>query len=135
MKNVRIQYLIGKSSYTNEYPIQNNWELLQKQFSLAIPLITGVNIRYKKNKKDYLQKIYVGKEISLKEHSNLDSILNKYEMDMENLADIAVLGYDRACLLNFKKYDQVLVGVENNTIIVPDYYALKKIIYQIQCLQ
>jgi len=52
MKNVRIQYLIGKSSYTNEYPIQNNWELLQKQFSLAIPLITGVNIRYKKNKKD-----------------------------------------------------------------------------------
>jgi len=35
-------------------------------------------------------------------------------------------------LLNFKKYDQVMVGVDKNSIIVPDYYALKKLIFQLQ---
>ena len=42
--------------------------------------------------------------------------------------EIALQGFKRACLLNYKKYDQIIVGVGEKDIVVPDYFALKKII-------
>jgi len=62
----------------------------------------------------------------------IEELFEKYNITLNDIADVAVLGYDRVCLLNFKKYDQVMVGVDKNSIIVPDYYALKKLIFQLQ---
>jgi len=132
MKNVKVQYMVGKSCVSEEFNLSNNLNFLNKQFHLSIPLITGVRIKYTKNKKKYLHKIYVGKEIKLKEFIHQEYLLDKYDLDISDIADLGVLGYDRACLLNFKKYDQVMVGVDKNSIIVPDYYALKKLIFQLQ---
>ena len=132
LENLKIQYIIGKSCVSKDYNFANNMNVLNKQFLLSIPLITGVRIKYKKNKKKYLQKIYVGKELYLKDIIREEYLLNKYNLEVSDVADIAVMGYKRACLLNFKKYDQVMVGVDDNSIIVPDYYALKKLLFQIQ---
>lgn len=133
MKNqLKIQYMIGKSSLSEKYPINEHPSILKKQFEISIPLITGAKITYRKHKQNHLEKIYVGKEIPLKEIVREEDLLEKYDITLDDLADLAVLGYDRVCLLNFKKYDTVIVGVEKNAIVVPDYYALKNKIYQIQ---
>ena len=58
-------------------------------------------------------------------------LLEKFDISMAELADVATLGYERACLLNFKKYDQVLIGVLEDDLIVPDYYALKNVLSDI----
>ena len=42
--------------------------------------------------------------------------------------DLSLKGYSKACLLNFKKYNQIIVGINNEDMIVNDYYDLKKII-------
>ena len=101
--------------------MQENLAFLDKQLHLSIPLITGADICSKKKK----IKIYVGKEINLKEYSKETYLREKFDISLETLADIAVQGYDRACLLNYKKYDQVIIGVEEDALIVPDYFALK----------
>lgn len=132
LKHVKFQYMVGKNCISEEFGLANNLSFLDKQFQLSIPLITGVRIKYTKNKKHYLHKIYVGKEINLKEYIHQDYLLDKYNLEASDIADLGVLGYERACLLNFKKYDQIMVGVDQDSIIVPDYYALKKLIFQIQ---
>ena len=133
MKNsIKVQYVVGKSSLSLEYPIVNFLDFLNKQLHLSIPLITGVKISYKKNKKEYIYRVYVGKEIPLKECSKDRLFLQKYDISLHDLASVAVLGYDRACLLNFKKYDQVIVGIHSEDMVVPDYYALKKVLTHIQ---
>jgi len=122
---MKIQYMIGTTSCTEE---DKNLDFLDKQLQLSIPLVTGVNIKYKENKKEKLAKIYVGKEINLKEYQKEKFLLEKYDISLNDLAEVAVLGYSRACLLNYKKYETVLVGVENDALVVPDYFALKKMI-------
>lgn len=132
MKNLRIQYVIGKDCFSPEYSLENSFAFLNKQFGLSIPLITGIYIKYYKKRKKYLQKIYVGKEIRWRDFIKEEEQLEKYNLDLSDLADVAVLGYERACLLNFKKYEPIVVGVKNEDIIVPDYYSLKKVMYYIQ---
>ncbi len=46
----QISYIIGKSSYTKKINIEDreNIEIMNKQFSLSIPLITGVKIENKR---------------------------------------------------------------------------------------
>lgn len=117
----KITYRIGVSSWTEKNSMQENLAFLDKQLHLSIPLITGADICSKKKK----IKIYVGKEINLKEYSKETYLREKFDISLETLADIAVQGYDRACLLNYKKYDQVIIGVEEDALIVPDYFALK----------
>ena len=117
----KITYRIGVSSWTEKNSMQENLAFLDKQLLLSIPLITGADICSKKKK----IKIYVGKEINLKEYSKETYLREKFVIPLETLADIAVQGYDRACLLNYKKYDQVIIGVEEDALIVPDYFALK----------
>lgn len=122
----QISYIIGKSSYTKKINIEDreNIEIMNKQFSLSIPLITGVKIENKRE----IKKIFVGKEIDLQSITTKNYWLEKYELSLEELMEIALQGFKRACLLNYKKYDQIIVGVGEKDIIVPDYFALKKFI-------
>ncbi len=131
-ESIKVQYLIGRTTKSLEYPLFKFLDFLNKQLQLSIPLITGVNITYRKNKKEFLKRVYVGKEIDLKEYYKDKYIFEKYDISMSDLAEIAVLGYKRACLLNFKKYDQVIVGIDSDAIVVPDYYSLKKVLNQIE---
>ena len=59
LNHKRISYVIGKSSYTKKIDIgdRENIEIMNKQLSLSIPLITGAKIENKKETK----KIFVGK--------------------------------------------------------------------------
>lgn len=120
---MKIQYLVGTSSYTPFYEIKNNngMDIINKQLSMSVPLITGACLKDNHN----IQNIYVGKEISLKDINERNYWIQKYDLPIDHLIDIALKGYKRACVLNYKKYDSVVVGVKDNDIIVPDYYALK----------
>lgn len=131
MSQFKIEYFIGTTSRTQEFHKQDNLQFLNKQFQLSIPLITGARVIYQENKKEFSKKIYVGKEISLKDYRKDKYLLEKFDISMAELADVATLGYERACLLNFKKYDQVLIGVLEDDLIVPDYYALKNVLSDI----
>ena len=122
----QISYVIGKSSYTKKIDIEDseNIEIMNKQLSLSIPLITGAKIENKRETK----KIFVGKEINLQSITTKNYWLEKYELSLDELMEIALQGFKRACLLNYKKYEQIIVGVGEEDIIVPDYFALKKLI-------
>ena len=124
----QISYVIGKSSYTKKMNIEDaeNIEIMNKQLSLSIPLITGVKIENKKE----IKNIFVGKEINLQSIISKNYWTEKYELSIDELMEIALQGFKRACLLNYKKYDQIIVGVAEEDIIVPDYFALKKIILE-----
>ncbi len=116
-----IEYQIGSSSFTNR--ITKDFDnLVTKQLSLTIPLITSV--RLENNNKN--KKIYVGKEINLNRVHENDYFLKKYEIDIDELKSISSKGYNKACLLNYKKYDLVIVGIEDSSETVPDYFTLKK---------
>ena len=128
MKNFSLQFYIGKNSLTKENQV-SPFKLLEKQLSLSIPLITGMKITFQKKKKKWNQKVYVGRELKIEDLQKNPSLLEKYNINFEELADIAVEGYQKVCLLNYKKYDSVLVGVKEEDLIVPDYFALKKYIY------
>ena len=60
-----ISYIIGKKSYTPKRNVldKENLKIIEKQFSLSIPLITGAKIKDKKKETN----IFIGKEIDLKE--------------------------------------------------------------------
>ena len=118
---MKVQYMLGTLSYTNETEICNT-EVLEKQLKLPIPLITAVQIFTKKHKK--LKKIYVGKEIQLDSYQT-NYLIEHYDISFEDCVDLLLQGYKRACLLNYKKYDQILVGVKEEDEVVPDYFALR----------
>lgn len=126
MQAKKISYLVGTSSFTKQMNIneKENVDFINKQLSLSIPLITGVKIEEKKETKQ----IFVGKEISLDHINEKNYWVQKYDIPLEKLTDLLLLGFKRACVLNFKKYDSVIVGVHDEDIVVPDYYALKKMI-------
>ena len=60
-----ISYIIGKKSYTPKRNVldKENLKIIEKQFSLSIPLITGAKINDKKKETN----IFIGKEIDLQE--------------------------------------------------------------------
>ncbi len=116
-----IEYQIGESSFTNRFTKDFD-SLVTKQLGLTIPLITSVKLENNKDSK----RIYVGKEINLNSIHEDNYFIKKYEIDMNDLLDISSKGYNKACLLNYKKYDLIIVGIDDNSEIVPDYYALKK---------
>ena len=123
---MKISYVIGTNSYTKEVNLTSNesLEIMNKQLSLSIPLITGAKIKRKKR----VKQIFVGKELSLSSLHKNNFWLQKYDLSLEEVMDIALQGYKRACLLNYKKYDQILVGVHDEDIIVPDYFSVKKLV-------
>lgn len=116
------QFIIGKNSYTKLQPLASTLPFLDKQLELSVPLITGVKLCLKKG--ESLQ-IYVGKQINLKDYTEEKYLRHKFDIPVDTIASLAVEGYDRACLLNYKKYEPVLVGVSESDLIVPDYYSLR----------
>ena len=116
------QFIIGKNSYTKFQPLDTTLNFLDKQLELSMPLITGVKLNLTKDKS--LQ-IYVGKQINLKDYTEEKYLRHKFDIPVDTIASLAVLGYERACLLNYKKYEPVLVGVSKEDVIVPDYYSLR----------
>lgn len=112
-----LKYLIGTSSYTNP----SNLDFLNKQFKIDVPLITGATITSNKNNIN----LYVGKEFNRSDYVRDFDIISKYDLDLEELAGIYTKGYKKAVLLNYKKYEPVLIGINDNDIVVPDYYALR----------
>ena len=120
---MRISYRIGTKSWTKEVE-QNVFDVLQKQLNISIPMITGVKIV----KEDGSEKqIFVGKKIDLSFNTNYQTYYtDKYDLSIEELIDLYLEGYHSVCLLNYKKYDQVVVGVHEEDEVVSDYYALKE---------
>lgn len=116
------QFIIGKNSYTKFQSLDTTLNFLDKQLELSMPLITGVKLSLAKDKS--LQ-IYVGKQINLKDYTEEKYLRHKFDIPVDTIASLAVLGYERACLLNYKKYEPVLVGVSKEDVIVPDYYSLR----------
>ncbi len=112
-----LKYLIGTSSYTNP----SSLDFLNKQFKIDVPLITGATITSNKNNIN----LYVGKEFNRSDYVRDFDIISKYDLDLEELAGIYTKGYKKAVLLNYKKYEPVLIGINDNDIVVPDYYALR----------
>ncbi len=128
MKNYQIHYLVGKNCQTEEVT-KSPFTFLEKQFSLSIPLITGVCIKKRQKKKEEVHNIYVGRELSISDFQKNPVLYEKYNITLEDLADFAVQGYDKVCVLNYKKYDTALVGLSSKDYVVPDYFALKKALF------
>ena len=120
---MKISYRIGTSAWTKEYE-ENPFDLLQKQLKLSIPMITGAKIV----KEDGSEKqIFVGRKIDLYFNTNYQTYYaDKYDLSIDELIDLYLEGYHSVCLLNYKKYDQVVVGVHEEDEVVSDYYALKE---------
>ena len=143
MKNLKnttlsLFYGIGSKAKTREYLLSNENYLkpLEKQSLLSFPLITSITIRAvsKENKgRNNLFSIYVGKELRL--NSTNDYYVSKYDLDEEELIRLRNEGYTRVCLLNYKKYDLVMVGLHKSDRVVPDYFALKRDVAKLKNLR
>ena len=83
---MKISYVIGTNSYTKEVNLTSNesLEIMNKQLSLSIPLITGAKIKRKKR----VKQIFVGKELSLSSLHKNNFWLQKYDLSLEEVMDI-----------------------------------------------
>lgn len=138
MQNAHLSFVygIGKQARTKEYSFYNSCflEPLNKQSSLSIPLITSVTLKAKNVfEQQELFSIYVGKEIYLNCYN--DYYIDKYDIDVDELERYRDAGYERVCLLNYKKYDLVMIGLRKQDRVVPDYYALKRDLMRLLQLQ
>lgn len=132
MHNVKytICYGIGNKAKSNEYILNSKFDLdpINKQIELTFPIVTSATIHMEqkdKNIKNELCRIYVGKEFDLQEFLFHDENLEKYEIDQTDILKLMLQGYHRFCLLNYKKYDQIIVGLKEHDLVVSDYFALK----------
>lgn len=124
MKEIYVKYHIGEKSFTKDFPITNPVPI-NKQLKISMPLITGATIHLPIDKD---VKILIGKEINLDQIALDETKIAKYNLDLDELANLSLQGFNKACLLNFKKYEQIVVGLNNDDVIVSDYFALKRII-------
>ncbi|MCI8575498.1 MAG: hypothetical protein HFI09_03420 [Bacilli bacterium] len=131
-------YGIGSKAKTREYLLSSErcFEPLQKQNLLSFPLITSITVRATlkdQQRKSKLFSIYVGKELRLDAYN--DYYIEKYGLDADELMRFRLEGYERVCLLNYKKYDVVMVGLHEEDKVVPDYFALKRDLAKLKQLQ
>ncbi len=136
--NLFLFYGIGSVGKTREYSFHNDNYLkpLHLQHSLSIPLITSITVRAyvsKMNRKNDLFSIYVGKELFLNEEN--DYYIKKYDLETSEIKRLQQEGFERVCLLNYKKYDFVLVGLQKEDKVVPDYYSLKREMFRLKKLE
>ncbi len=124
MQEIYVKYQIGEKCFTKDFPVTNPVPIL-KQLRLSLPLITGATIKLplKEN-----INILIGKEINLDKISLEKYKIEKYDLNLDQLADLSLKGYKKACLLSFKKYDQIIIGVKEQDIVVADYFSLKRIV-------
>ena len=136
--NLFLFYGIGSVGKTREYSFrsENYLNPLHLQNTLSIPLITSVTVRgylSKKKCKNDLFSIYVGKELFLNEKN--EYYIDKYDLDVSSLERFQKEGFERVCLLNYNKYDFVLVGLQKEDKVVPDYYSLKREMFRLKKLE
>ncbi len=129
-------YGIGSHAKSKEYFLGSDrvLDMLDRQAKLSFPLITSITLRMNKPEEKIrdLFSIYVGKELNL--HSYNHYYIQKYDLDEEELEHFKKEGYDRVCLLNYKKYDLVMIGLKKQDKVVPDYFHLKKDIVKLEKL-
>ena len=120
---MKLSYRLGTKSWTKEVE-ENLFDVLQKQLEISIPMITGAKIV----KEDGSEKqILVGKKIDLSFNTNYQTYYtDKYDLSLEELIDLYLEGFRSVCLLNYKKYDPIVVGLREGDEVVSDYYALKE---------
>lgn len=121
---MKIQYTLGTNCYTPIYELNEEYAIMERQLQLSFPIITSVKF-FDSKKRNISKQIFVGKEIDLQNNS-ARFWLEKYELSFEDISDIYLQGFKKACLLNYKKYDQIVVGMKDNDEVVPDYFALKE---------
>ena len=120
---MKVQYQIGTKSMTKQMDI-DCLDVVQKQLEISTPMITSAHIQ---EEDGTTRIIYVGKKIDL--HPSTTSQMyftEKYDLSLEELIDIYLQGYTSVCLLNYKKYDQIVVPMNEYDEVVPDYYALRE---------
>lgn len=130
--NMTCVYGIGRLGKSKEYSFYNSSFLspLQKQLNLTVPLITSITLKVHQRE---ICSIYVGKELFL--NSMNEYYIKKYDLDVEELERFHDAGFERVCLLNYKKYDTFLIGLHKRDQVVSDYYALKRKLEKLMKLQ
>ncbi len=129
--NLSCFYGILKNAKTKEYSFYNSsfWKPLEKQEALSYPFITSVTVKQQEtNQSKQLFSIYVGKEFSfryLTEH-----VIEKYDMNKEELKELYLAGFERFCLVNYSKCETILVGLRKEDKVVSDYFILKQTLMQ-----
>lgn len=132
----RCYYGIGACAKTKEYSFYNSsfWIPLEKQEELSYPIITSVTLKQnEKEQSKNLFSIYVGKEFLfryLTEH-----VIEKYHLDQEELKELYQAGFERFCLLNYKKDNAILVGLRKDDKVVSDYFTLRQNLIQYENTQ
>lgn len=126
-------YGIGKYAKTKEYSLFNPtfWIPIEKQDEMSLNVISSVTLKAKRmDQEQELFSIYVGKEIFLEKPLSYYS--KKYDISLDELIKLKKQGYDRICLLDYKKYDNEVIGLEENDRVVPSYSALKE---KLRCME
>lgn len=119
---MKIQYQLGTKSFTSEMDI-DNIHVINKQLGISKPMITSAIIT---GNNGYLKRIYIGRKIDLYPNTISQTYYTeKYDLSLDELIDLYLEGYTSVCLLNYKKYDQVVVGLHEDDEVVPDYYSLR----------
>ncbi len=118
---MKLVYVLGLKSLSKIYDI-DDMSFLDKQFSIRVPLITSVKLLY--NGKLF-KNIYVGKEMNLYTLINNKYYIDKYELDNEELLLMSLKGYKKVCLLNYNRFESKMIGLNQDDIVVSDYYALR----------
>lgn len=122
-QNYSFVYGVGTNAKTKEFYFSNAEFLkpIETQKQLSFPLITSFTLNIQKEKqegKTKLFSIYVGKEININQ-----SIF--YEIDKKEVQELRKNGYKKACLLNYKEDNQILVGLNEQDKVVENYRKLK----------
>ncbi len=120
--DIYVKYQIGKSCFTKSLPIEQNF--LAKQVS-GLPLITGALIHLPINKDI---RVIVGKEINLDHIAFEKEKIANFNLNLDDLASLSLKGYRKACILNFKNESDLVVGINEDDIVVSDIMSLKKIV-------
>ena len=127
-----LTYGVGVHAKTKEYKLESdsNIDFINQQLKMSIPVLTHATIHVKMNHpshplKNDLYTIYIGKEFDIDTFLYHEENYSKYDISTVDILKLMMKGFTRFCLLNYKKYDQVIVGLKENDRVVTDYYALR----------
>lgn len=127
MNNLLVKYLIGINCETKEQTFNLDYLESKNDFS-AMPLITGALIRF--NLPDQI-KILIGQEIDLHNIQKAKNLLKRNHITINDLTDLILNGYDRACIVQNKKYERVVVGLDDKDFVVKNFKTLKLLLEKI----
>ncbi len=124
MNNLLVKYLIGINCVTKEQAFNLDYLETKNDFT-SQPLITGALIIPEQIK------ILIGQEIDLHNIQKAKNILKQNNITIKDLTDLALNGYARACIVQNKKYERVIVGLDDNDFVVKNIKSLKILLQKI----